>query len=327
MAEGMSKRYSPTRKTRQRPAPMPMPANTTLPIQTLVEQAVAALAVRYKPHGQKKIEPLVRQWGDLRARHGLTSVPDDRLHDLAQTFVDRATRHGNPTESSRARRRGAVRTVLREAGRQGVLVKDPFSKTYDRVNAGQPLPIALKVQTYCPDGLPAAPWARVRPHFEEFVVAALAADATLSYGSVTNYLSRLLVWCDQKGIPVEVDRALDLNTVERHLRLRAELTGGSQSAARSTLLRVEQALRPRMHPRPMKRIKSLPSYSDEELEALIRWVRSLPASRVISELWAVLVFGLGAGLDVSAMRWLRGAQVRRINGVVVIMTPPSGSIR
>ena len=160
------------------------------------------------------------------------------------------TRSVVPSDSAKAVRRAAIRALLRVAADQGLFVRDPFASNFDRVLVGQGFPMALRVKGYTPRGLPPESWEVVRPVFEDWVPRAIARDPRLSYNALTHSLSRHLVWCHASGVPLEPRRALDVNTIEQSTRTRRDLTDGSRSSGRSTLVPPAMAP-PEAHPLPI----------------------------------------------------------------------------
>lgn len=307
------------RKARQPAPPVPMPDQTPILITDLLAEAIVTLKTLHDAQWARAVTTEIHAFVAACAEAGITEVPDPRLSAVALPFVDRATtRSVVPSDSSKSMRRAAVRALLRVAVKRGVLVPDPYATNYDRVVAGQDFPVAMRVKTYIPKGLPPEAWDRVRPTFEDWVPRAIAADAGLPYNGLTTHLSRHLIWCDECGIPRDVRRALDSHTIDRSLRTRKDMAEGARSAARSILGRVGQALGPQSHPLPIARSKGLAPYSQAEEKAIIRWILAIPEGKATAGLWPVVVFGLGAGFDVPAFRWLRGTHVSRQGRFVVV---------
>ena len=265
-----------------------------------------------------EIAPEIRHFVEACAEAGITHIPDPRLAEVARQFVVRiTTRKVSPSPSTQTRRRTAVREVLRAALPE-ILVPDPFPDRYDEVAAGQNLPVHLRAKTYRPQ-IPPAAWARVRPLFEQIVVAALAADPRLDYRRTVSPVAYLLVYCAGAGTPLTPVDVLDPKVVDKfHLHRREH--GGSETAYRTTLAQVERALFPRGI-RPTLQRGHLVPHTAGEIHALWRWITSIPTTCVGAGLREAMVFALGAGLGMGAMRELRGTQVRRSGAFVVVDVP------
>lgn len=285
-----------------------MQGSGPLPLDVLATSAISALPTRYGAQGCATVTRLIRLLEVACEAGGVDALPHPGFLKVARAFAQ------GPMP---AQRLAAVRAVLRAALLEGVLVPDPYAKTYDRVAAGAGLPVALRIRTFRPAGLEPAAVERVRPFVEQAVTAALTHDPAIPYGLLANFLFRLAIWCDRAGIPLEARRVLDPRNVERYLLTRPELSGGSLSAARSVLGRTRQALAPSVQPRQIGRHRGAGPYSADEQRALVRWVRSFDPGELTAGLWPVVVFGLGAGFDVPPLRHLRGGDVGRLDGRVV----------
>lgn len=313
--------FDPSQEPRLVPPPEPMP-DTPMLITTLVDRALAkGASLGYGVTWAGEIAAEIRSFTTWCAESGLTELPDDRLVEVARSFEKRPTVHQvAPSPTTEERRRRAVRQVLR-AGVPELFVPDPFEHRYDSVAAGLDLPVGQRVKSFRPEIEPGR-WARVRPLFEQILVSALTANPKLDYRRTTTPLAQLLVYSSETGVPLTPAEVLDPVVVDQFMRSRAR-PGGSDSSYRSTLGAIERALFPRAV-RPTINRGRLEPYTPGECEALWRWVTSIPRARAASALREVMVFSLGAGLDMQPLREMRGAHVRREGSYVLVDAPSRG---
>lgn len=297
-----------------------MPAQTPIQIAQLVDGAKATLASKTE-EWQADVGREIDAFVSFCAAAGLTQLPDDRLDEVAEAFLKRATTAAMvPSTSMEYRRKAAVRAVLRAGSSHTLLLLDPFAAGYDRVLAGQDFPPALRVKGYMPKGLPPEAWARVRPVFEDWVPRALAANPGLAYSTLVLQLSRHLVWCEREGIPLQPRKALDRAVIDRAVAAR-KMPANSATCARSILTRTGDALAPTFRLSPLGRPDRLDPYTEEDIDALVRWILSIDINKAAARAWEVLVFAAGVGFDVPAMRQLRGTHVSRRGEFVVVHDP------
>lgn len=321
--EGVPKRrypFDPEQEPRLVPAPEPMPEVPRL-ITELAAKAYAEGAAAHAANWLVEIGHEVRDFPAFCAEAGITHVPDPRLPEVAEAFKTRPTIYkATPSPVTQERRQRAVRRVLKAALPE-LMVLDPFDHRFDVVAAGEDLPVHQRVKSFRPQIEPVA-WARVRPLFEQIVVSALTANPGIDYRRTTTPTAQLLVFCTEIGVPLEPAAVLDPHVVDRFLRHR-DASGGSNGAYRSTLGMIQRALFPRPV-RPTLPRNSLGPYTPGEVESLWRWVASIPRHKAFSALREVMVFTLGAGLDMPPLRDLRGTHVSRA-GVDVIVDAPGRS--
>lgn len=135
-------------------------------------------------------------------------------------------------------------------------------------------------------------------------VAAMAAELHLGNSAsdqrTRRQLLRLTRWATGEGIPLDRERILDPDTVERFVTL---ALGGERSRAtyRAVLRRVGPLLTKTApwEPRPQAigRRQLAPPYSDEEVGVLMDDAMEQPTESRRQAALALLVLGLGAGLD------------------------------
>jgi len=180
--------------------------------------------------------------------------------------------------------------------------------------------IARRIEGYRPKDVPETWDSTIRP----FVVTALRAAEPQGTPSVEQWarvLTLISSWCVAEGIPLDIERVLDPDTVERFTSTR--LKGfPSRHHYRTVLRRLGRRLTKRApwppRPEPMKRRKVALPYSATELDQL--WEdaqrQSSPPRRRTA--MALICLGAGAGIDGRWCTKVRGTDVRRLGGVVVV---------
>lgn len=155
-------------------------------------------------------------------------------------------------------------------------------------------------------------------------VDAMAADLGLGEGSsdrrTRRQLFRLSQWATAEGMPLDREVILDPDAVERFV---ASL-GGERSAAtyRAVLRRVGPVLTKKApwEPRPetISRRPLAPPYRGDELVTLFRDAVSQPTPSRQRAACALLVLGLGAGLDGRWATRVKADDVTRFGPVVTV---------
>jgi hypothetical protein len=190
--------------------------------------------------------------------------------------------------------------------------------------------VAEWLHGYVPKCVPRAAWdARLR----DFVVPALSELAPAGVpicGRYARALARIAWWCAREGIDLDWELVLDPDTVERFVTV--GLTGDrSRGTYRADLRRLGRRLTSAApwEPRPevlCRRAVALP-YSDDEMAALradaVR--QSTPARQRAAG--ALIALGAGCGLDGRWSTQVRGGNVERLDGAVVVSVDAPNSRR
>ena len=187
--------------------------------------------------------------------------------------------------------------------------------------------IERRIEGYVPRDVPTPVWEeKLRP----FVIPALQAAAPVGLAAMERFarvLTLIAAWCVREGIPLDIEVVLDPDTVERFCSKGLKKTA-SRPSYRATLRRLGRELtttapwEPR--PEPMPARLPAPPYSEAELVALIGDAarQSTPGRRRKAR--ALIVLGVGAGLDGRWARKVRGTDVVRLGGGVgVKVSAPS----
>ncbi len=158
----------------------------------------------------------------------------------------------------------------------------------------------------------------------------LSISTTRTY---TRYLAHLARYCVVEGIPLDVEQVLDPDTVDRFIRFGTADVGMSVRAAyRTDLSRIGPVLT-KSAPWPIAQVKlnnekRLPPYTAHEVGVIMRDAgRQSTARRSIGGR-AIVALSLGAGVSGMALTQIRGIDVARRAGVVVVRVPmPKGRER
>lgn len=187
--------------------------------------------------------------------------------------------------------------------------------------------IERRIEGYVPRDIPTPMWEeKLRP----FVIPTLHAAAPVGVAAMERFarvLTLIATWCLKEGIPLDIEVVLDPDTVERFCSKGLKKTA-SRPSYRATLRKLGRELtttapwEPR--PEPMPARLPAPPYSETELAALIGDAtrQSTPGRRRKAR--ALIVLGVGAGLDGRWARKVRGTDVVRLGwGVGVKVGAPS----
>jgi hypothetical protein len=134
-------------------------------------------------------------------------------------------------------------------------------------------------------------------------------------------LTLIAGWCVKQGIPLDVERVLDPDTVERFCSTGLKKLP-SRGSYRATLRRLGRELtkkapwEPRPEPMPARKVS--PPYSKVQMKALRGDAarQSSPSRRRATT--ALILLGAGAGLDGRWARKVRGTDVARAHGTVLV---------
>jgi hypothetical protein len=198
-----------------------------------------------------------------------------------------------------------------------------FNQHETRSLAGGDDRIARWLATYTPRLAPTESW---DPATSEFVASAVTRAAPDDLGLARRYttvLARLAIWSRTQGLPLSLDVVLDPANVERFVTV--ELTPAVRATYRSRLRRLGRTVTTAAPwtppPKPHGRRSVARPYSPAELAALQRDIaaQSTPERRAAAT--AVLLLGLGAGLDGRWCTKIRGTDVTTEHDVVVVDVP------
>jgi len=181
---------------------------------------------------------------------------------------------------------------------------------------------ARRIADYQPVGVSGDVRDRVLPVLRDWVTASLpapraAVDRRLSSGV------RLLAWCEDQGIALRPETALREATIERYLReALGETPGSSRSTVRTTLRSLPAALpgRPVLTPPPAAHgsVRMRPPYTAAHAAGLLALAAAQPTAGCTANVSALLLAGLGAGLDARELNLARGSWVRTDGPDVVV---------
>jgi hypothetical protein len=181
--------------------------------------------------------------------------------------------------------------------------------------------IARRIDGYAPRDIAASVWIKtLRP----FVIPALRASQPAGLAAMernARVLTLIAAWCVKQGIPLDVELVLDPDSVERFCSTGLKKLP-SRGSYRATLRRLGRELTKRApwepRPEPMPARKVSPPYSKVQMKALRGDAarQSTPSRRRATT--ALILLGAGAGLDGRWARKVRGTDVARVHGAVLV---------
>ncbi|MEO8423306.1 MAG: hypothetical protein ABI595_05250 [Actinomycetota bacterium] len=181
--------------------------------------------------------------------------------------------------------------------------------------------IARRIEAYAPRDIPGPVWTKtLRP----FVIPILRASKPVGLAAMernARVVTLIAAWCVKQGIPLDIEQVLDPDTVERFCSKALKKTP-SRGSYRATLRRLGRELTTKApwepRPEPMPARKVAPPYSAKDKRALRDDVarQSTPHRRRATI--TLFLLGAGAGLDGRWARKVRGTDVRRVDGVVLV---------
>lgn len=181
--------------------------------------------------------------------------------------------------------------------------------------------IARRIEGYVPRDITASVWTKtLRP----FVIPALRASKPVGLAEMernARVLTLIAAWCVKQGIPLDIEPVLDPDTVERFCSAGLKKTP-SRGSYRATLRKLGRELTKKApwepRPEPMPARKVAPPYTAAQMRSLLLDARrqSTPSRRRAAIALALL--GAGAGLDGRWARTVRGTDVHKADGVVLV---------
>jgi integrase len=176
--------------------------------------------------------------------------------------------------------------------------------------------VAAAIRAYAPASLSPAAAAFAR------TAAARAAPQTRERAKALLYAaSRLAAFGESAGMELRAEALLSEATIERFI-----LTGcpTASAATRRTLRTNLRALArahespPRPEPTPLARERAKAPYSEAEVEGYLRLAAAQPGEARRMRATALICLGAGAGLVGAELRHLRGRDVQRRSGGLVV---------
>jgi hypothetical protein len=169
-------------------------------------------------------------------------------------------------------------------------------------------------------GLAPAMWAVVRP-FVADAAERLGLDGGAGAMRVVRVLARLAAWALGEGLPLDVEVALDPDTVERFIAV-GLADDRSRATYRAVLRRVGPLLTKRAPwgamPATVARRQVAAPYTLDELRSLRSDSVAQPTARRVRAARALLALGAGAGLDGRWVARVDAGDVATQGGVVLV---------
>lgn len=183
------------------------------------------------------------------------------------------------------------------------------------------LEVARRIDSYRPRDIDPDLWDRT---LGPFVLPALKASKPVGIPAMERNARVLTLsgaWCIDQGIPLDIEQVLDPDTVERFCSNGLKKTA-SRGSYRATLRKLGRQLtktapwEPRPEPMPARKVS--PPYPVAEMKALWRDITRQSTLRRRRATGALYLLGAGAGLDGRWARKVRGTDIRRVNGAVLV---------
>ncbi|MBV6425198.1 MAG: hypothetical protein NAOJABEB_03012 [Steroidobacteraceae bacterium] len=137
--------------------------------------------------------------------------------------------------------------------------------------------------------------------------------------------SRLASWAQAVGLACRAEVVLHPSVIERFVAVGlSQLSDQSRRTARAELRYLARRLTPQLvppAPQPLPRGRAKAPYDPAEVAAYFGLAAAQPTQRRRHRLTALLCLGLGAGIEAADLRHLRGSDIgRRAGGVVVTVS-------
>ena len=183
---------------------------------------------------------------------------------------------------------------------------------------------AAVIVAYTPryDGVDLALW---HDPIRSFVIEHVAALQPRDAAHARRYarlLAKVAQWSLAQGVPLDIDTLLEPLTVDQFIDSLPDTQ--SRGTHRSDLRRMGRALTSHSEyhekPRPLPRTMLAP-YATDELDTIRRASENYPSDRWRRLVLAILVLGLGAGLDGRWCYKVDATHVVRRDGLVLISVP------
>ncbi|MGZ8666956.1 MAG: hypothetical protein ACXWZM_07590 [Solirubrobacterales bacterium] len=191
------------------------------------------------------------------------------------------------------------------------------------MNRGASDPVAAAIGGWRPRELGAA----ARDFAREAVRAAAPASAERARALLWA-AARLAAFGESVGLEPRAEALLRPAAIERFI---ASGTGGLSAASartlRTNLRALARALDPAPRPAALARERAKPPYSDEEIAGYLRLAAAQPTEARRMRASALICLGAGAGIVGAELRQLRGRDVaRRSGGLVVAVSGPRARV-
>jgi hypothetical protein len=178
------------------------------------------------------------------------------------------------------------------------------------------------INRFSPRDVPPDVWGRIEPVVKESVTKVGFTDAQLAKKCLS-VVAQLAVWADRIGQPVDTASLFTPEFIDRFaVEGCAHLSDGSRRNYRSQLWKVGGAVvgHKLFPPRSVPlRISDLTApYSTAEIAELVSWSRGLPTESMRRDAWALVVLGLGAGLNSEEISRAVGTDVHEADGIVLV---------
>ena len=180
--------------------------------------------------------------------------------------------------------------------------------------------IRMRIERYKPNAVSPAGWEVIRPFVTETLYAAKPQGRS-AFEQDARMLSGIAAWSLDNGVPLEVNRVLDPDNVERYVSQGLRHVP-SRATYRSVLRRLGRQLtttapwEPR--PEPIPRRKTAVPYTEQEMRLLEQDARRQPTAAKRATALGFIALGAGAGLDGRRIADVRGTDIRTVGQIVLV---------
>ncbi len=158
------------------------------------------------------------------------------------------------------------------------------------------------------------------------LVRSVVALATDSEATARKYLSHVApygAWVVGEGIAPERDQLLNAAVIERYIEVgMPDAKESTRATRRSILRRIARRVHPTLStapsPEPIAYRRVRAPYAAHEIASYLRLAEAQPTASRKDSLMAVLVLGLGCGLDCADLGWVRGIDIQATAGGVEV---------
>lgn len=174
--------------------------------------------------------------------------------------------------------------------------------------------VAAAIATYAPASVSAAAAAFARTAVSEAGPGSPTRAKALLWAA-----SRLAGFGDQVGLEPKPEALLRASVIERFIALGCvELSPASRRTLRTNLRALARARDPAPAPAPLPRERAKPPYSQAEIAGYLRLAAAQPTATRRMRAQALVALGAGAGVIGSELRQVRGDDVHRRSGGLVV---------
>ena len=177
------------------------------------------------------------------------------------------------------------------------------------------------ITDYRPTHVPSKTWESI----------AEVARSAVSYSAMTeqtarrhlSHISPYAAWAYHEGVPLNLAQLMEASTIERYIEVgMPDAKDSTRATRRSILRRIARHSHPSLaaspDPLPLAYRRVRAPYEAHEVASYFRLAEAQPSQGRRKSLLAVLLLGLGCGLDCADLGWVRGLDVRSTDEGVAV---------